>query len=208
MSNLMTKKFIRPTTQGIFALFILATFAVSCRPEVTIPKPRGYFKLELPTQHTYQKFDDANFPFKFEYPTYARVSQDTNLVLMENAPYWLNIDFLDYNATIYLSYKKISEEEPLSKLIDDSYRLSYKHDKRADYIRTGEFVTPHQLHGVNYTVGGNAASAHQFYFTDSVQHFVRGALYFEVAPNADSLQPAIEFLNEDMKHLVSTFQFY
>jgi gliding motility-associated lipoprotein GldD len=190
-----------------YILIIVVLALVGCRPDVPFPKPKGYFRLDLPKEHTYQKFEDGKFPFSFEYPTYAKLSQDTSLVLLENAPYWINVNFIDYNATIYISYKDINSKEPLEKLIDDSYRLSYKHDKKADYIKVGEFTTPNNLYGVNYVVGGNAASAHQFYFTDSAKHFVRGSLYFEVAPNADSLKPAIEFLNEDMQHLIKTFKF-
>lgn len=189
-------------------LFILSLLIlVACRPQDYSAKPKGYFKIDLPQEHTYQKFDDNKFPFSFEYPTYAKITQDTNLVLQENAPFWINVNFIDYNATIYLSYKSITDSDSLQKLIDDSYTLSYKHEKRADYIRDQSFTTKNGLTGYNYNVGGNAASAHQFYVTDSKKHFVRGALYFEVVPNADSLQPAIEFLNVDMQHLINTLNF-
>lgn len=187
-------------------LMMIFAFA-SCRPDVPMPKPKGYYKIDLPKEHSYQKFDRKDFPFSFEYPTYATIAQDTNLVLLENAPYWINIKFIDYDATIYLSYKQIDANSPIDKLIDDSYRLSYKHDKRADFINDEAFQTPNNIYGVNYTIGGNAASAHQFYATDSMKHFVRGSLYFEVVPNADSLKPAIEFLNEDMQHLIQTLRF-
>lgn len=190
-----------------FIFIFLILIGTACRPEVPTPKPKGFFKIDLPTQHTYQKFEDKSFPFSFEYPTYAKISQDTNLVLQEHAPYWININFIDYNATIYLSYKHITSKDSLSKAIDDSYRLSFKHDKRAEYINTKEFKTVNNLYGINYLVGGNAASAHQFHVTDSQNNFIRGSLYFEVVPNADSLQPAIDFLNVDMQHLINTLKF-
>jgi gliding motility-associated lipoprotein GldD len=60
--------------------------------------------------------------------------------------------------------------------------------------------------GLFYDVGGNAASAKQFYCTDSVHHFLRGALYFDATPNADSLAPVHKFLQEDMWHLVETLK--
>jgi len=195
--------------RNIFIIVTLISAAClwSCRPYTPTPRKKGYFKLEMPTEHTYQKFSMAGFPFEFEYPHYAKITQDTNLVLQEKAPYWINVSFLDYNATIYLSYKPITAADPLEKLIDDSYRLSYGHDKRADYIESEQIRTPHNLYGVKYQIGGNAASAHQFYLTDSVRHFLRGSLYFETVPNADSLAPAIRFLNEDMQHLVETLKF-
>ena len=189
-------------------LILLLTFMfAACRPNVITPKPKGYFKLELPEKHEYQQFSDTNFPFSFEFPTYGKITQDTNLVLQEQATGWLNVAFKDYGATIYLSYKPISESYPFERLVAESYTLSYKHDKKADYIKTSEVVTPNQLTGVYYQVGGNAASGHQFFITDSTKNFIRGSLYFETVPNADSLKPATEFFKEDMIHLINTLQF-
>lgn len=191
----------------LFITLLGSLLFVSCRPTEYTPKPKGYPKIELPTQHTYQKFDRKDFPFTFEYPTYGTITQDTNLILQENAPYWINVHFPDWDATIYLSYKQVSHQQPIQNLIAESFNLSFKHDKRADYIKTPEFNTEHKLSGVYYNVGGDAASAYQFYATDSVAHFMRGALYFNVSPNADSLLPATEFLHKDLKHLVNTLQF-
>jgi gliding motility-associated lipoprotein GldD len=191
----------------IFTLPLLcAVLFCSCRPSTPVPKPRGYYRIELP-QHAYRNFDSTGFPFRFEYPVYGKISQDANLNKEEGAPYWLNVEFPDMGATIYLSYKPITVQEPLSKLIEQSYKLSYAHDIRADYIKSPEFKTKNGLTGVFYSVGGNAASAYQFFVTDNEQHFIRGALYFNTTPNADSLKPASDFLKKDMEYLVETIQF-
>ena len=55
-------------------------------------------------------------------------------------------------------------------------------------------------------VTGNAASPLQFYLTDSIHHFVNGALYFEVQPNYDSILPAVKFIEKDIKHLMETLE--
>lgn len=190
-----------------FIILICTIALIGCRPNSPTPKPKGYFKLDLPDKHEYQTFDDPNFPFTFEYPVYGKITQDTNLVLQENADGWLNVSFKDYKATIYLSYKPISDVYPFGRLVNESFTLSYKHDKKADYIKTSDIVTPNDLKGVVYQVGGNAASAHQFFITDSTKNFIRGSLYFDVLPNADSLRPANDFLKEDMLHLVNTMKF-
>lgn len=178
----------------------------SCRPATMVPKPRGYYRIELP-EHVYTTFDSSSFPFRFAYPVYGRVTQDLNLNKEEHSPYWLNVEFPDMNAAIYISYKRITAQEPLNKLIDESFKLSYAHDIRADYIKTPPFRTANGLTGVSYNVGGNAASSYQFYITDNQKNFIRGALYFNVSPNADSLKPATEFLKKDMDHLIETIQF-
>jgi gliding motility-associated lipoprotein GldD len=55
-------------------------------------------------------------------------------------------------------------------------------------------------------VGGNTASRYQFAATDSTQHFLRGALYFDVTPNVDSLKPVTDFLLKDIKHMMNTLR--
>ncbi len=178
----------------------------ACRPTQPVPKPKGYFKVDLP-QKAYQTFDSASFPYTFEYPVYGVITKEASFSNKEENPYWINIYVPKLDATIYVSYKAITSNEPLDKLIEDSYRLSYAHDVKADYIKSPEFTTPNGLTGIFYNVGGNAASAYQFFVSDGQKHFMRASLYFNVAPNSDSLKPAAEFLKEDMQHLIKTLKF-
>ena len=64
--------------KGSVALFFLCmlTFFVSCNSGFT-PKPKGYFKIDLPKRF-YQPFDEAGFPYRFEYPAYATVSKEVD----------------------------------------------------------------------------------------------------------------------------------
>ncbi len=178
----------------------------SCRPDIPVPKPRGYFRIDMP-EKAYQEFDSTGFPYSFSYPVYGKITQDEELVKRENSPYWININFPDFNASVYLSYKEITPEEPFAQLMEESYRLTYAHDIRADYIRSPDFITSKGVMGIYYNVGGNAASTYQFLLTDTVKNFVRGSLYFEVTPNVDSLKPSLEFLKKDIDHLIETFEF-
>ncbi|MDP4254828.1 MAG: hypothetical protein Q8938_12535, partial [Bacteroidota bacterium] len=52
----------------------------------------------------------------------------------------------------------------------------------------------------------SAATAKQFYVTDSTRNFLRGALYFDATPNEDSLSIVNNFLQEDMRHLINSFR--
>jgi len=63
-----------------------------------------------------------------------------------------------------------------------------------------------RTYGILYDLKGNTASAVQFYITDSTRHYLRGSLYFESEPNADSLAPVIEFFREDIIHLIETLK--
>lgn len=190
-------------------ILMLLLFA-ACKPDTYTPKPRGYYLIELP-KHEYQSFNNPEFPYSFEYPLYGKIIKDTTFFgeKPEN-PYWINIDFPSFGGRIYLSYKTVSASQPIEKLMDDAYRMTETvHNKRADYIEPINFKNEeNKVFGLFYNVGGNAASAYQFYATDYETHFLRGALYFDVTPNADSLKPVNEFLRKDIEHILKTLQWH
>ena len=186
-----------------FSLFLLQI--TSCRPETYTPKPRGYARVDFP-KRAYQTYNESGFPYSFEVPVYSNVVRDTVFLgkKPEN-PYWINILFPLLGGQIYISYKEITAQQPLSKLLQDSHEMSFTvHSKRADYIDENAFQMGKSVYGIIYDVGGNAASSYQFIATDSVKHFLRGALYFDVTPNADSLKPINDFLKKDLEHLLQT----
>ncbi|MEI8109799.1 MAG: hypothetical protein WCH59_02325 [Chitinophagia bacterium] len=192
---------------GIFRVGMLAIIlymVASCNSTYT-PKPTGYFNIRFP-ERAYKTFNEPGYPYTFEYPVYASVIKDSTFFgePTEN-PWWINVDFPAFNGKIYISYKSIGSNR-LDTLIKDAYRLTGKHSTMAYSIEDTAFVTPNNVSGVYFTVGGNVATAHQFFVTDSVRHFLRGALYFDATPNADSLGIVNEFLLTDLKHLVNTLQ--
>lgn len=192
-------------TRKIISILLLA-FLMACGEDEYTPKPRGYYQIYLPDKE-YTSFDKPDYPYSFEYPVYGTIEKDT-LFFNEKTenPWWININFKDLGGKVYISYKEINSLHPLSKLLEDSYQMSHYHTKRADYINEPEFHTANQVHGIYYEVGGNAASAFQFYATDSHRHFIRGALYFDTTPNVDSLKPVNKFLREDIQHLIQTLK--
>jgi gliding motility-associated lipoprotein GldD len=188
----------------VIGLVITAIMAIGCNSTYT-PKRKGYFRIDFP-KHEYQVFDRPGYPYTFEYPVYAEVLQDSTFFedKPEN-PYWININFPRFNGKIYISYKAIGKND-FNKLVNDAFNLTYKHTTKATEINDSLMRTPNGVSGVFFTVGGNAATAKQFFVTDSVNHFLRGALYFDASPNADSLGIVNYFLQEDMKHLINTFR--
>lgn len=187
----------------IFAL-LGVVFFLSCREPVYTPKPRGYYAIDFPAKE-YKVFESDGYPYKFETPVYSTIEKDS-LYFNEKVenPWWINIAFPKLGGTIHMSYKTIGSQNTLQQMLQDSYELSHYHTKKADYINEPVFHTANNVHGVFYDVGGNAASAFQFFATDSHKHFIRGALYFDVTPNADSLKPINEFLIKDIEHIINT----
>lgn len=199
----MEKNCLIPVPKQVFLLALILTCFIACNSPYT-PKPRGYFRIQFP-KHEYQKFDRPDYPYSFEYPVYAQVIQDTTFFESKpENPYWINIDFPRFNARIYMSYKDVNGN--FDKLRDDAYKMTYKHTYKATSIEDSMMKTPLGVYGVFFSVGGNAATAKQFFVTDTSKHFLRGALYFDVAPNEDSLSTVNEFLQKDMQHLINTFQ--
>jgi gliding motility-associated lipoprotein GldD len=185
-------------------LLLLLMASASCNSDYTI-KQKGYFKIELP-EHKYVKFDKPGYPYTFEYPVYSNVVQDSTFFEDEpENPYWVNIEFPSLNGKIYMSYKDVRKNQ-FDKLVDDAFKLTYKHSTKATGIKDSLMRTPNGITGIFFKVGGNAATARQFFVTDSTKHFLRGALYFDSTPNADSLGVVNDFLEVDMKHLINTLR--
>ncbi len=173
---------------------------ISCNSDY-MPKPRGYFRIDLP-EKSYQKFD-TSFPFTFDYPTYAQIISDDQA---DNKPYWINLDFPAFKGRVHLSYKRI--EENLPSYLEDTHAMAFKHISKATAIENRTIYNQQDsVYGLIFEIKGlSAASPYQFFVTDSIHHFLRGALYFNVAPNNDSLAPVIEFIKEDIEHLITTFK--
>jgi gliding motility-associated lipoprotein GldD len=209
--------------RNLFYLLSLTIFVFACNSDYT-SKKKGYFAISLPS-HSYQTFDNTAFPYNFEYPTYGRISQDSTY--FDEGPenkYWINVDFPDYNARLFLSYKKVGGKSLFKlkqpdgsykdsfginqhqALVNDAFNLTNKNDVIASSIMDSVMETPNKINGVFFTVGGNAATAHQFFLTDTFNNFIRGALYFDASPNADSIKPVQEFLRKDIEHLINTFK--
>lgn len=178
---------------------------ISCNSTYT-PKPPGYFKIDFPKK-SYQQFNKQDYPYTFEYPTYAQVVKDSTFFgdSTEN-PWWVNVEFPQFSARIYLSYKVIGSTYKLDKLLNDAFDLTNKHTVKASYIDDSLMNIAQNVHGMFFKVEGNVATANQFFLTDSTKNFIRGALYFDATPNEDSLRPVNQFLFEDLKHLINTFR--
>lgn len=180
-----------------FTFFLFAILFVSCSNNYA-PKPRGYFRITLPEKN-YQKAD-TTLPYTFEFPEYARLKPDNSGT---QEPFWINLDFPRFNAKIHISYKPVKDN--LYQLLEDNRELAFKHTIKADAIKEQLFESPEkEVYGMLYEIEGNTASPAQFFVTDSTRHFLRGSLYFNTVPNKDSIAPVLEFVKQDIIHLMET----
>lgn len=183
----------------LFFIAAVTVLAAGCRPTST-PKPRGHFRIDLPDQE--YVLLDSTMPYRFEYSRIAEIETD---VSHQNEPNWINVLYPQHKARVHLSYKPV--EDNLYDLLEDNIKLAYNHVVKADAIDEHLFINEEtHLYAMMFEIKGDAASPLQFLATDSARHFLRGSLYFQTAPNRDSLAPVIDYITEDVVHLIETLQ--
>jgi gliding motility-associated lipoprotein GldD len=179
---------------------------VSCNSNYTVGKKKGYFRIEFP-EKKYRLFDQPGYPYSFEYPVYATVTKDSTFFEDKAGDWWINIDVPQFAGRIYISYKEIGSRNKLDSLVNDAFKMAYKqHANVATGIVDSPMRTFNGVEGIYFSLSGNTATANQFFLTDSTKHFLRGALYFDAAPNEDSLGIVNNFLKKDMQHLINTLK--
>ncbi len=183
-------------------IFLPVLLFAACSQDYS-PKPRGYMRIELP-QRDYIRFD-LDYPYSFEHANYSVMEPDTRATAED---YWADIYYPQFRARIHMSYKTVENTEQLQGHFNDARTFVTRHIPKASAIRDEMIVNEKaNVYGVLYQIRGReAATALQFYATDSLRHFLRGALYFNVRTNNDSLSPVIEHIEEDIRHLFSTLE--
>lgn len=184
----------------VLSSLLIALFS-SCDSKQYQPKPRGYFRIDFPEKE-YVRLDSMNY-YSFEYPTYSTITPD---YLSPQEKEWINIEYPAHKGTVHISYKAVNDN--LDAYLEDSYYMMTKHLSRAMGIRDSVVANPDRnVYGLVYFLEGEGvASPMQFYLTDSVNHFMRGSLYFNVRTNNDSLAPVIDFILDDVRHMIETIE--
>lgn len=185
---------------------LLAILVGSCGQNTYFPKPRAFPKINFPTR-VFEAFQEDYCQFTFEIPSYIEVQQDRKFFNeISEDPCWFNLYYPDFDCSIHCTYYGISDEAPLEKLHNDAFKFAMEHNKKATYIDELKVEKPNQVSGYIFNLEGPVATPFQFYLTDSLQHFMRGSLYFNTQIRPDSLAPLYEFVKQDITHLINTFQ--
>jgi len=185
----------------LFSGLMLIAFAfTSCSPD-PVPKPRGYFRIDLPEKE-YVTFS-PQCPFEMDVPLYARIEINRDAASGDSC--WFNVVFPKYRAKIHCTYLPIKGNS--DALVRDAYTFAARHEMKATGIRrTLVDEKERDVYGVIYDIEGEAASQVQFFLMDSTSHFLRGALYFSARPNMDSLAPVLSFIRKDIVHMAKSLK--
>tara|TARA_B100000795_G_scaffold79356_1_gene56880 strand:- start:9855 stop:10409 length:555 start_codon:yes stop_codon:yes gene_type:complete len=180
----------------IKCLFVLALLILSACREDFSPKPIGYFRIEM---------DKSEYALTSNECAYRFLANKQAKLIKGKGYCWYNIQYPTHNATIYLTYKKLDSN--LASIIEESHKLAYDHSVKSNGIIEKVYANEEdQVYGVLYDIHGNSASNLQFFVTDSTNHFLRGSLYFNSIPNADSLQPVKDFIKDDLEVLIESLK--
>jgi len=175
-------------------LMVLNLIFFGCKNEEALPKPKAMLRLEY-DKPPIEQAETVNFTF--DYNAIAQLKKKKKSAV--------ELKYPEMKASIFMSYRKI--EGDLENLTIDAQKLSYEHAAKADGIRPRVYDDAlNNVYGVFFEVSGDAASQAQFYVTDSLDHFVTGALYFETRPNYDSIYPAAVYLQQDMGRIMETIR--
>ena len=175
--------------------YVITVFLMLGCASESQPKPNGYLRLEYPTP-SYVPFTSL-INFSIEYNSLSElkyINEDISRIV-----------YPGMKATLYLNH--VTVDNNLDSLLNDAYKLPYKHISKAESIPEKIFINErNKVYGTLFSVIGNAASQHQFFLTDSINHFLVGSLYFYAQPNFDSIYPAVVYLEKDIVHLMETLK--
>jgi gliding motility-associated lipoprotein GldD len=189
-----------PLMTKIATGFLIAALFSACGSDTLIPKPPTYLRHDFPKRE-YSRISDE-CPYSFELSkayTYSNVSQNGAQTCHKD------IDLGVLNGTLNFSY--IEMDKPLKEYIDYALKKVEDHQVKAADIEDEQIIRPEsRVYGTFFELKGNAASNFQFYLTDSTSRFVSGVVYMNARPNYDSLKPSLDYLKQDILHLMKTFE--
>lgn len=177
-------------------IVILIGVLISCEEDYQ-PKPKGYHRITTLNKEIVTL--DMPCPFTFEYPSYLEVQN------IDQDKCWINLHSDYYNTTLHLTYRPIVNN--LEESLINFTRLTYEHTKKADGIDEVVYEDlENKVYSIYYQLHGPSASSLQFIATDSFNHILRGALYFNNIPNVDSIKPVRDEYKVDIQNMIETLK--
>ena len=175
--------------------FILLIIISSCKDDV-LPKPNAFLKLDYPTAEYQKVISDCPFTFEISQESIVEFKSDCSV----------NIKYPRLNAAIHLTYRRIDDN--LEQILQEVEKLTYEHTIKADAIPLADKFENKlkSVYGKIINVEGDVASNIQFNATDSLKNVLHGSLYFNVKPNYDSILPAINYIEKDIKNLMESIE--
>lgn len=178
--------------------YLILILLCSCKEPLGLPKPRAYPRVEYP-ERVYTVYDTMGCPFTFQYPEYGEIK-------IKDEKCWFDVFMPVFNARLHCSYLPVNNREEFDDLIIDAFEIAKRINDRANYMEESRIEMENGISGLMLEWSGPAASPVHFFLTDTTQHFFKAALYFDSRVQPDSLAPITDFIKEDIRHMISTFE--
>tara|TARA_X000001036_G_scaffold63149_1_gene53677 strand:- start:285 stop:842 length:558 start_codon:yes stop_codon:yes gene_type:complete len=174
---------------------ILFALIISCVGKPIKPKPKSMLNLKYPLPTYIVRKSKCQYSLK--------INRYSNFISSDECRD--KITYPNLKGTIYLTYKRINNN--FDSLLSDAYSMPLKHVRKAVGIPEKVFINRrNKTYGSIFKIVGNAASQVQFFLTDSLNHFIFGALYFYKRPNYDSIMPAVNYIGDDISKLMESIK--
>lgn len=182
---------------SVFVALIAMLFVAACsEPAAPLPKPTGWPRIDLP-QHTYTVVSDSNCPFSFETPAFGTIEN------RKADSCWMDLYFEPFQCRWHITYRYLpGSGKGIAEHNEEYRKLVFKHIQKVNQIKE----TPLQGEngsGIMYELFGTVGVPAQVFYTDST-HMVMASFYFDQAVRHDSLAPVIDFMKDDLKHMMQS----
>ena len=185
-------------------VYILIFLLWSC-DSVELPKPNAYLRLDFPSP----LYKEANFEANgttVELNTastyFTKIKNISNSLISKTIFYPL------INAEIKLEYYNLNRKHKLNhrlKNLNDFTSIHLKKSLKPPKIQ--EFINPNtKVYASIINIKGNVTSPYQFYATDSVNNLIIGILSLKSKTKYDSVLPALDYLRNDIYHLIESIK--
>ncbi|MBR3950686.1 MAG: hypothetical protein IKJ79_02075 [Bacteroidaceae bacterium] len=169
----------------------------SCHNSST-PRPHAYFRIDAyPAHYTPTRLGSISLHIN---DSAKRIIPNANT---DEGVYWLNIVYPRYNATLYLSYIPLNKN--LNHLMAESIELVYRQNVNTEQVEAIAYEDyENHLYATLFTLSAGSATPIQFIATDSTRYLLRGALYYDTPVKSDSVAPSLQYLENDIIHLIES----
>lgn len=189
-------------------VFVGLMFCYACNEKNDyVPKPRLYPKIVFPEKKPVKvNLDYCNFTFDF--PNYAKAIQDSFYFeeqILDKC--WFDLVIPELNGRLHCSYIELKDRNHFDEMVKDAFELVVKHNVKANYRDEKRIdFDDRNVYGMQFEIDGPVASAFQFYLTDSIDHFLRGSLYFKDKVDPDSIAPIYQYVKNDIENMIVSFR--
>lgn len=174
-------------------LFFFAFLFLGCQHQA--PKPNASLALDYP-EAQYHDFDPDACAYRFMYNDVSTPVQLSSC--------GTTLDYPLLKAKVYVTYFDLRKSSLDTLFMDFENRLMI-FGKGTQRINESTYEDKEkEVLGSCVTLIGDSPSNLHFFATDTKRHFISGSLLFSVAPNYDSLAPAIGYIRNDVQKMLET----